>query len=389
MGHTVLVHPCVRFDVVPLLRHHFFGQNVLAVKEVLERSLHLVQRPRPLMECGDHGDQHIGVVLNIIEVKVVFIVIVGGIVGVEVVLKLVLQTAIVGLGPQHIRILRLVGAGGHRTHKAVAHRHHRGHTRLHQQKQEHTAQRKERSHGMPLGKGHRLGGQLFRGDCRFFGSLGALLGGFPRPLLILPLQLVLMPHPGGAFSGLGLFLGKLAGVVIRRGLDIPGLGAGGSLGRVLPDGLFHLAFTIVEGSLPGTLDKVTALHAYVVMLLLIDFPMHKGMGLGPGHPACPLHGAGFLGRLLCDQPITGLAQLFLPALHAELGFVELGLFAVLMKLLATVTRSTARSTLSVFHWRRPPAWWSADCKSLLGGNGLQTESSRSHRTAGPHRNWTA
>ena len=44
---------------------------------------------------------------------------------------------------------------------------------------------------MPLGKGHRLGGQLFRGDCRFFGSLGALLGGFPRPLLILPLQLVL------------------------------------------------------------------------------------------------------------------------------------------------------------------------------------------------------
>ena len=242
---------------------------------------------------------------------------------------------------------------------------------------------------MPLGKSHRLSGQLFRGDCRFFGSLGALLGGFPRPLLILPLQLVLMPHPGGAFSGLGLFLGKLAGVVIRRGLDIPGLGAGGSLGRVLPDGLFHLAFTIVEGSLPGTLDKVTALHAYVVMLLLIDFPMHKGMGLGPGHPACPLHRAGFLGRFLCGQPITGLAQLFFPVLHAELGFVELGLFAVLMKLLATVTRSTARSTLSVFHWRRPPAWWSADCKSLLGGNGLQTESSRSHRTAGPLRNWTA
>ena len=243
---------------------------------------------------------------------------------------------------------------------------------------------------MPLGEGHRLGGQFFRGDCRFLGSLGALLGGFPRPLLILPLQLVLMPHPGGGtFSGLGLFLGKLTGVVIRRGLDIPGLGAGGSLGRVLPDGLLHLAFAIVDGSLPGTLNKVTALHAYVVMLLLIDFPMHKGMGLGPGHPACLLHRAGFLRRLLRGQPITGLAQLFLPALHVELGFVELGLFAVLMKLLATVTRSTARSTLSVFHWRRPPAWWSADCKSLLEGNGLQTESSRSHRTAGPHQNWTA
>ena len=196
----------------------------------------------------------------LIEVKVVFVVIVGFLVGVEVVLKLVLQTAIVGLGPQHIRILRLVGAGGHRTHKAVAHRHHRGHTRLHQQKQEHTAQRKEQSHGMPLGKGHRLGGQLFRGDCRFFGSLGALLGGFPRPLLILPFQLVFMPHPGGGtFGGHGLFLGKLTGVVIRRGFDIPGLGAGGSLGRVFPDGLFHLAFAVVEGCLPGTLDEVTAL----------------------------------------------------------------------------------------------------------------------------------
>ena len=45
------------------------------------------------------------------------------------------------------------------------------------------------------------------------------------------------------------------------------------------------------------------------------------------------------------------------------------------KLLATVTRSSpalGRLILSVFHWRRPPAWWSAGRRSRHGGNGQQT-----------------
>ena len=62
-------------------------------------------------------------------------------------------------------------------------------------------------------------------------------------------------------------------------------------------------------------------------------------------------------------------------LYAELGFVELGLFAVGMELLATMTRSSpalGRLILPVFHWRRPPAWWSAGRRSRHGGNGQQT-----------------
>lgn len=51
------------------LHHHILGQNVLAVKEHLERPPHLVQRPLTLMERTDDGQQHIGIVFDGVEVK--------------------------------------------------------------------------------------------------------------------------------------------------------------------------------------------------------------------------------------------------------------------------------------------------------------------------------
>ena len=119
---ALTVRPCDR--AVAYLDNHILGQNVLAVKEVLQRPLHLVQRPCALMERRDHGDQHIGIVFNGVEVKMVFIIIVGAGVGVEVVLQLVLQRTIGGLGPQHIRVLRLIGAGGDGRKGAVSHGNH-------------------------------------------------------------------------------------------------------------------------------------------------------------------------------------------------------------------------------------------------------------------------
>ena len=148
-------------------------------------------------------------------------------------------------------------------------------------------------------------------------------------------------------------------MVVRRGLDVPGLRTGGSLGRVLPDGPAYLVPPIVQRGLAGTLHKMTALHTYIVALLLIHLSMQKSMGFMSGDPGDPLDGAGLFRRLLLCQPFTGLVQPFLPALHAELGLVELGLFAVGMELLATVTRSSpslGRLILPVFHWQRPPAW---------------------------------
>ena len=53
------------YEVEVPYNYYILGQNVLAVKEVLQRPAHLVQCPRALMECGDHGDQYIGIVFNL------------------------------------------------------------------------------------------------------------------------------------------------------------------------------------------------------------------------------------------------------------------------------------------------------------------------------------
>ena len=119
---ALTVRPCDR--AVAYLDNHILSQNVLAVKKVLQRPLHLVQRPRALMERGDHGNQHIRIVFNGVEVKMVFVIIVGAGVGVEVALQLVLQSAVGGLDSQHIRVLRLIGAGGDGRKGAVSHGNH-------------------------------------------------------------------------------------------------------------------------------------------------------------------------------------------------------------------------------------------------------------------------
>ena len=123
----------------------------------------------------------------------VFVVIVGAGVGVEVALQLVLQSAVGGLGSQHIRVLRLIGAGGDGRKGAVSHGHHRGHTRLQGQHHQQAAQRKQRPHGMPLDERRRFPDKPLCGRYGLFGGFGGLLGGFPRLALILPFQLVAVP----------------------------------------------------------------------------------------------------------------------------------------------------------------------------------------------------
>ena len=66
MGVAVLVRPCFGFDVIPPLCYHSFRQDILAVKEHLQRPLYLVDCPRPLMPCGENGGQHIGVMLDLV-----------------------------------------------------------------------------------------------------------------------------------------------------------------------------------------------------------------------------------------------------------------------------------------------------------------------------------
>ena len=89
----------------------------------MERTLHLIQRELALMESRENGDQHIGVMLNIVQIEVVFIVVVSAFVGVEIALQLLLHSAIPRLRAEHRVILaeirgsdnRRAGRGEHRT----------------------------------------------------------------------------------------------------------------------------------------------------------------------------------------------------------------------------------------------------------------------------------
>ena len=57
------------------------------------------------MECTDDGQQHIGIVFDGIKVKMVFVIIVGAGIGVEIVLQFVLQSAVGGLRSQQVSVL--------------------------------------------------------------------------------------------------------------------------------------------------------------------------------------------------------------------------------------------------------------------------------------------
>ena len=60
--------------------------------------------------------------LDPVQVEVVLVIIVGGLVGIKIALELRLQTAVGGLGPQHIPILARVGAGPDSPGPGISHR---------------------------------------------------------------------------------------------------------------------------------------------------------------------------------------------------------------------------------------------------------------------------
>jgi len=85
--------------------------------------LYLIQRELALVESRENGDQHIGVMLNIVQIEVILVVAVSAFVGVEIALQLLLHLAILRLRAEHRVILaeirgrndRRAGRGEHRT----------------------------------------------------------------------------------------------------------------------------------------------------------------------------------------------------------------------------------------------------------------------------------
>ena len=120
---AVRVRPCVGLRAVSRFDDDLFGEDVLLFEQHLERALHLIQRELALVESRENRDQHIGVMLNIVQIEVVFIIVVSAFVGVEIALQLLLHPAILRLRAQHRVILaeirgrndRRAGRGEHRT----------------------------------------------------------------------------------------------------------------------------------------------------------------------------------------------------------------------------------------------------------------------------------
>ena len=98
MGSAVRIRPGIGFRPIACLYNHFFGQDILLVEKHLYCAAHLVNRPLAAVEGGDGRNQHIGVMLDFIQIKVVLVVIMGALVAVQVVLQLRFQGAILFLG---------------------------------------------------------------------------------------------------------------------------------------------------------------------------------------------------------------------------------------------------------------------------------------------------
>ena len=121
-------------------------------------------------------------------------------------------------------------------------------------------------------------------------------------------------------------------MIVRRGLDIFGLGPLDSLCRMLPDFLLHKPLAMPQAGLAHQLGAVGPLDPHVFLFILINLAMHKTVGGPASGPAYPPHRAGLFGRLLFCQLILCPFQLFPALLHAELGRGGLLLFAFLTEL---------------------------------------------------------
>ena len=100
-----------RFRAVSGFRGDGFRQDILLFKQHIEYAAYLGKRPLPAHKGGDGGDQHIGVMLDVVQIKMVLIVVVGAFVGVKILLQFRFHGAILRLCRQHIRVL--AGIGGH------------------------------------------------------------------------------------------------------------------------------------------------------------------------------------------------------------------------------------------------------------------------------------
>ena len=224
--------------------------------------------------------------LDFVQIKMVFIVVVGGLVGVEIPLQFLFQLGVGFLCTQHILVLgkvrgcRHAGSSGARHHGAGLQ------TRYQQQGQQ-TEHRYDQN-GFPV-PGRKFGYPFAALGCKLCypetvlcGGGGTLRGGLsslPCSLGVLLLDTLLLPHPGNGVAGR---LRKLWVIPQRLLIEILRIG-----GTQFPFCLFHglvgLHLVVPDaaadglGSLPfyQFFPLVAALHAYIFVFDFVDFSVSE------------------------------------------------------------------------------------------------------------------
>ena len=88
----------------------------------MQLRLNFVDGEHPFMERRENGDQHIRVMLDLIQIKTVFVISgVQSLIVVQLILKLLLQFAVGRLRSQHIRILGEIRRSKYTAHAGACH----------------------------------------------------------------------------------------------------------------------------------------------------------------------------------------------------------------------------------------------------------------------------
>ena len=277
---SLAVCPCLR----PIAHLHFHGlrQDVLLFKEHLQLRLNLVDGEHPFMERRENGDQHIRVMLDLVQIKTVFVISgVQSLIVVQLILKLLLQFAVGRLRSQHIRILGEIRRSKYTAHAGA--RHH-GTGRYPAKQQGNTGANADHQQNRPAMvfdvEECFLEGVLCFLRRTFRRSCGVLCGflRLPQLLCIVPLDPLFLQKAGYRVRSrqyriiMQCLLVKVVGVCLKRSLlclrrITPGLCA------VMVDGGTDFAFSVSKPTLRQHLALVSGLNTHIFLFHLMYLRM--------------------------------------------------------------------------------------------------------------------
>lgn len=283
--HFILVALAVRprLRAISGFRGDRLGKDILLVEQHLKIVLYLVNGELTLMERRQDGQQHIGIVLDLVQIKMVLVIVVGLLIGVQILPQFILHRAVGGLRRQQVGILGEIRGRDDVGHASAKD----GGTGL-QQSQQHDQKQADSAHKQKrlFVFGNKLSGFLRRIRtfpcalrCRLR-RCRRVPGTMRRPVCggILPLQLLFLPHPGNGIAGrkLGilpqsLLVQRLRVGLKRRLLRTGYLPPGFQLAVRLP--VLELAVPVSDSLFHAALRQMPRLHADIFLLHLMHLRM--------------------------------------------------------------------------------------------------------------------